>query len=207
MVEQKAAKAFIEASYNRLMNPYHFANLVKSEGAIPAECAVQPLQQVGGGEEGVLEAARVGGGGGGGDGRAQSGGLPFRRRGALVSVDELLSGFVRAVRRRARARAQEVRATRIERAERLGDLAAQVAREQLGPPRLARAHRRAARLRPVAEQRGTPANEERHAPNEGHVRRSADGGREGCLADHRGRARDRALAQLTMRVVRERRLE
>jgi hypothetical protein len=36
MVEQKAAKAFIEASYNRLMNPYHFANLVKSEGAIPA---------------------------------------------------------------------------------------------------------------------------------------------------------------------------
>lgn len=36
MAEQKAAKAFIEASYNRLMNPYHFANLVKSEGAIPA---------------------------------------------------------------------------------------------------------------------------------------------------------------------------
>lgn len=36
MAEQKAAKAFIEASYNRLMNPYQFANLVKSEGAIPA---------------------------------------------------------------------------------------------------------------------------------------------------------------------------
>jgi hypothetical protein len=33
--EDKAVKAFIEASHNRLYNPYHFANLVKIAGAIP----------------------------------------------------------------------------------------------------------------------------------------------------------------------------
>ena len=36
MSEDKAAKYFIEASYNRMFNPYHFSNLVKSEGEIPA---------------------------------------------------------------------------------------------------------------------------------------------------------------------------
>lgn len=33
--DEKAAKSFIEASENRLFNPYHFANLVKQAGAIP----------------------------------------------------------------------------------------------------------------------------------------------------------------------------
>lgn len=33
--EDKAVKAFIDASYNRLYNPYHFANLIKIAGAIP----------------------------------------------------------------------------------------------------------------------------------------------------------------------------
>lgn len=36
MQEDKAAKAFIDASMNRLYNPYHFANLVKQAGAVPA---------------------------------------------------------------------------------------------------------------------------------------------------------------------------
>lgn len=36
MSEEKAAKAFIEASMNRMYNPYHFVNLVKQSGAIPA---------------------------------------------------------------------------------------------------------------------------------------------------------------------------
>lgn len=36
MPEQKAAKAFIEASNNRMYNPYHFANLVKTAGGYPA---------------------------------------------------------------------------------------------------------------------------------------------------------------------------
>lgn len=36
MSEEKAAKVFIEASHNRLYNPYHFANLVKQAGTIPA---------------------------------------------------------------------------------------------------------------------------------------------------------------------------
>ena len=36
MAEDKAAKSFIEASYNRKFNPYHFSNLVKCEGVIPA---------------------------------------------------------------------------------------------------------------------------------------------------------------------------
>lgn len=33
--EDKAVKAFIDASHNRLYNPYHFANLIKIAGAIP----------------------------------------------------------------------------------------------------------------------------------------------------------------------------
>ena len=32
MPEQKAAKAFIEASQNRMYNPYHFANIIKTNG-------------------------------------------------------------------------------------------------------------------------------------------------------------------------------
>ena len=33
MTEQKAAKAFITASSDRLFNPYHFANIIKSNGS------------------------------------------------------------------------------------------------------------------------------------------------------------------------------
>ena len=36
MSEEKAAKAFIEGSHNRLFNPYHFSNVIKSAGIIPA---------------------------------------------------------------------------------------------------------------------------------------------------------------------------
>jgi hypothetical protein len=37
MTEEKAAKAFIEASMHKMYNPYHFVNLVKQAGAIPAD--------------------------------------------------------------------------------------------------------------------------------------------------------------------------
>ena len=37
MAEEKAAKAFVDASMNRMYNPYHFVNLVKQAGVIPAD--------------------------------------------------------------------------------------------------------------------------------------------------------------------------
>ena len=37
MSEEKAAKVFVEASMNRMYNPYHFANLVKQASAISAD--------------------------------------------------------------------------------------------------------------------------------------------------------------------------
>jgi hypothetical protein len=37
MIEEKAAKAFVDASMNRMYNPYHFVNLVKQAGVIPAD--------------------------------------------------------------------------------------------------------------------------------------------------------------------------
>ena len=37
MQEEKAAKVFVEASMNRMYNPYHFVNLVKQAGVIPAD--------------------------------------------------------------------------------------------------------------------------------------------------------------------------
>jgi len=37
MPEQKAAKAFIEASQNRMYNPYHFANIIKTHGGWAAD--------------------------------------------------------------------------------------------------------------------------------------------------------------------------
>ena len=37
MAEDKAAKVFVDASMNRMFNPYHFTNLVKQSGMIGAD--------------------------------------------------------------------------------------------------------------------------------------------------------------------------